>query len=112
MKMQLEKEDQLLDISIRRKIIQEIKASENQDRKDEHFKRYECYKDLTSRYVIEELLKQFTQTTVEEMSYALCNLSVVRKVIDKLARVYSNGVTRTVPNDSNSTEQIEQLAKN
>jgi hypothetical protein len=112
MKMQLEKEDQLLDISIRRKIIQEIKAFENQERKDEHFKRYECYKDLTNRYVIEELLKQFTQTTVEEMSYALCNLSVVRKVIDKLARVYSNGVTRTVPNDPQSTEQVEQLVKN
>lgn len=95
--MRVKKETDLLDVQIRKRIIEEIQSRENQERKDEAFKRYECMKDLVNRWVVKELLKQFDAATVEEMSYAISNISITKKIIGKLARVYNNGVKRTVP---------------
>ncbi len=66
-------------------------------RKDEAFKAYECLKDKTVNYVFDLLMKQFDFETVAEMQYAMSNVSILRKVIDKLAKVYANGVKRTMP---------------
>lgn len=111
--MRIRNEDEILDIEIRKKIISQIKGPENRARKDEAYKRYECYKDLTARYVAEQLLKQFESDTVQEMEYALSNVSIARKIIDKLARVYANGVQRTVnaPGDDGSFTPDDVLSK-
>ncbi len=108
--MRIEKEDDLLDIEKRVLIIKDIQSSENQGRKDEAYKRYLCLKDKTKDYVVKELLKQFDGSTVEEMSYCISNISVTKKIIDKLARVYANGVKRTVPDQKDLTTQIEKLS--
>ena len=105
--MRIKKEDEILDQDKRRQIIEEINGPENKSRKNEAFKRYMCLKDKTYRYVIEQLIKQFEETTVEEMSYAMANISIAKKVINKLARVYNNGVARTV-NREDGTEDEEQ----
>jgi hypothetical protein len=114
--MRIKKEEELLDENIRRQIIDEINGSENQERKDEAFKRYMCFKDKTVRYVVEQLIRQFEQSTVEEMSYALGNISVTKKVINKLARVYNNGVKRTARNKDGitieeDTKKVEEFSK-
>jgi hypothetical protein len=109
--MRIKSEQDILKLEVRRAIIEEIKGSENQARKHEAYKRYLCYKDKTKDFVVEQLLRQFDQSTVEEMQYCVANVSFVRKIIDKLARVYNNGVKREIVMDEPATENLHQLEK-
>ena len=109
--MRIKNEQDILKIEVRKTIIDEIKGSENQARKHEAYKRYLCYKDKTKDFVIEQLLRQFDQSTVEEMQYCVSNISFVRKIIDKLARVYNNGVMREIVGDEPATENLHALEK-
>lgn len=113
--MRIKNQDDLLDITIRRKIIEDIEGQENKRRKDEAYMAYQCYKDQTSRYVREQLIKQFDPDTVNEMEYAISNISFIRKVIDKLARVYKYGVEREVWEDDRrldgASEALSSIAK-
>ena len=92
--MKITSEDDVLKLDVRARAIAEILGPENLERKRDAYKRYLCYKDLTPVYVREKLLKQFKQNTVDEMQYAMSNIAFVRKIIDKIARVYSFGVER------------------
>ena len=104
-------EGQLLDAAKRKEIIQEIESSYNKNRKAESYRRHKCYKDSTKDYVIDHLLKQFDPVTVQEMTYAISNISILKKVVSKLARVYSNGVDRTIQDDETANEKLEQIEK-
>lgn len=111
--MRLENEHQLLDAEVRKRIIEEIKGRENRDRKQRAYKRYKCYKDQTHLFVLEHLLAQFDENTVKEMQYALCNISFTKKIVNKLARVYSNGVKREADTkkDTKKVEEHEKLLR-
>ncbi len=121
--MRLKREADILDESTRKAIIKEICGPENQQRKDSAYKRYDIFKDQTKYYVIDELHKQFDQETVKEMSYAISNVSLGRKIIEKLSKVYTNGATRKVEetsqgavkegdtNTEDATNQIEDFVK-
>ena len=109
--MRIKNENEILDPAVRKQIIEEILGSENQRRKQEAYKRYLTYKDQTKAFVVEQLQKQFDSSTVKEMEYCLANISLCRKVIDKLARVYNNGVRREVQGDEKLTESLENLSK-
>lgn len=108
--MRITSEEQLLDAGIRKKIIEEIEGTENKARKNEHYKRYQCYKDKTNKYVIKQLLKTFDPETVNEMMYAISNIAFVRKAVDKLARVYKYGVSRETENEA-LTSKLQFLEK-
>jgi hypothetical protein len=110
-KMRIKEESDILNIETRKKIIQEIEGPENLRRKHEAYKRYQCYKDKTNHYVVELLLRQFDPDTVDEMRYALSNISIVKKVVDKLARAYSFGVDRAISGDLKATENLKKLEK-
>ena len=109
--MRIKTEDELLSIEVRKKIIEEIKGPENVSRKNEHYKRQMLFKDKTDMFVVDQLKKQFDESTVKEMGFAVCNISIVKKVINKLATVYNNGVKRFVPDDQSATEKVELMAK-
>ena len=109
--MRLQSEKDLLNLQVRKQIIDEIKSDENQDRKREAYKRYLIYKDKTSAYVIDQLKKQFDQATVDEMRYCISNISIARKIIDKLARVYNAGVQRAIIEDESATDDLHDLEK-
>lgn len=113
--MRIKSEIELLDQATRKLILEEIKGPENQARKAEAFRRYQCLKDQTSSYTVEELKKQFDTATIQEMSYAIANVSLVRKCIDKLSKVYSYGVHRRIMGGSkkqdSATNAIQSLAK-
>lgn len=102
--MRITSESEILKKEVRAQIIAEIEGPENKARKFEAYKRFQCYKDKTSSYVVDLLLRQFDTDTVEEMRYALSNVSIVKKVIDKLARVYSNGIDRSISGESNDEQ--------
>lgn len=104
----IENESDILDEAKRKQLIEHWNSSSNQCRKDEAFKAYECLKDKTNNYVMELLLKQFSYDTVVEMQYAITNISVLRKVIDKLAKVYANGAKRTMPGKEGDGELESQ----
>ncbi len=108
--IKISNESELLIQEIRKKIIEGFDDAGNQQRKSEAFKAYECLKDKTIHYVYDLLLKQFDSSTVNEMQYAMANVSILRKVIEKLAKVYSNGVKRTMDNESDTAE-IEAVEK-
>lgn len=109
--MRIKSEKELLRSDVLKQLIEEIEGRENLTRKWNAYRRYQCYKDKISHYVVELLLRQFDAGTVEEMRYALSNISIVRKVVDKLARVYSNGVERTISKDEESTQKIKDIEK-
>lgn len=109
--MRIKSEAEILNIEVRQQIIEELKSPENQNRKQEAYKRYLCYKDETTQFIIEQLLKQFDQSTVQEMAYCISNISLVRKIIDKLARVYANGVSREIEGEEELTKSLQKLEK-
>lgn len=109
--MLIRSEQEILDINVRKQIIDEIKGDENQRRKREAYKRYLVFKDKTKDFVLEHLQSQFDASTVSEMVYALANISICRKVIDKLARVYNSGVQRIVQDSEEGTKNIQELSK-
>jgi hypothetical protein len=109
--MRLKNEDEILDANVRKQIIKDINGTENKRRKAEAFRRWQVFKDRTSDFVIEMLHHQFSQETVREMSYSITNVSIVRKIINKLARVYSNGVQRVVTDNEDATVNVQKLEK-
>lgn len=108
--MRLSSEKDLLDIKVRKAIIEEIVSNNNRARKDKAYKWYNVYKDQVKPYVRKELLQQFAIDTVNQMSYCMSNIGLVRKIVDKLARVYNAGVTRKIPNNDDQTKSLEKLA--
>ena len=109
--MRLRTQEEILYLNVRKQIIDEIKNGENQERKREAYKRYLCYKDQTKKFVVEQLQKQFDSSTVEEMAYCISNISIARKIIDKLARVYNYGVEREVEGSDADAANILKLEK-
>lgn len=109
--LKITSEEQLLNAEVRKKLIECFDQGENARRKAEAFKGYECLKDKTSNYVLKDLLNLFSAETVREMQYSISNISILRKVIDKLAKVYTNGATREVPKNKKATKNVQSLAE-
>lgn len=93
--MKLFSETQILDENFRALCIREIQSNTNKRRKREAMKRYEILKDNTVKYVVEKLQNEgLLPETVRLMENRAANISICRKVIEKLARCYSGGVIR------------------
>lgn len=105
--MKLYNEEQLLNVEFRKKVIDEIEGNENRKRKDEMKKRYDIYKDETKKYVIESMVKESTDSNIEEeIKNRASNISFGRKIIDKKAMVYKDSVQRTA---SKNQKQIDEI---
>lgn len=108
--MTVEREEQILDPGVRAAVMEAIKDGENVRRKNEMFRRWEILKDQTAVHVRALLFRQFDAVTVDEMEYAITNYSIGRKIIKKLAKVYSNGVKRSMPKKA-ETQAVEAIVK-
>lgn len=104
------KQSDILDKDYRARVIKEISGNENYARKLEHFKRYEVYHDRVAKYTEILLGSQFDQSTINEMKLSLTNVSLCKKIIDKLARVYSHGVERVLKQKRNQ-KAFDELQK-
>lgn len=109
--MRLKNEDEILDEGTRKRIIEEIEGDENQRRKSMAYDRHHIWKDRTIDYVRTKLMMLLDPATVVEMEYALSNISITKKIIDKLAKVYANGVERSYEDDDENTEKLNALEK-
>lgn len=109
--MKLLNEDQILDPKFRHKVLEEIKSDFNISRKKEAKKRHEVYKDNVVKYVMEKLKREIKNAdTLALMENRASNISICKKIINKLGRVYSEGVTRETGNQTQDI-QVSELAK-
>jgi len=104
-------EDQLLDINFRKKAIEEIQSDGNRRHKRKKLKAYEIYKDLTKKWVIEDISKEFSEKTVSQMVNRAANISIARKINDKKARSYAGGVIREIEGEEENTKKVGQLVE-
>lgn len=109
--MNIYSEDQILDPVFRKQVLKEIEDTENQARKAEYLKRYECYKDQTNKYVTQGLVAEgLKPETIAQMSNRGGNISICRKVVNKLARTYSGGVQRLADPEI-AQEAVDDLSR-
>lgn len=112
MSLKLFSDEQILDKEFRIKAIAELANGTNMARKDEHRKRYEIYKDKTKRYVIETLFAEgLKQQTIAQMSNRAGNISVCKKIVNKLARAYTPGVQRTIGESAEAAASLTEFER-
>lgn len=111
MGIKLVNDEQILDEKFRVNVIRDLEGSVNLARKREARKRYEVFKDQTVKWVIQKLKDEgLKASTLKVMVNRASNISVCRKVINKLARCYSGGVKRDTGTETGNLV-IDQLAQ-
>lgn len=98
--MYISNEEDLLDLGYRVQCIKHFQSQENTNRKKEHKKRYDIFKDNTKKYVVEKLKDELTDETFAQMEHRTANISILRKIIDKKSIVYKDGAIRIASNDN------------
>lgn len=109
--MKLKSQEQILDIKVREALIKEITGTENLRRKSKHLRAHEILKDKTKKWVIEMLSREFSQETVAMMVNRASNISIMKKVVNKLAKSYSAGADRVIPGSDEETIKLNKLAE-
>lgn len=111
MGIKLVNDEQILNEQFRVAVIRDLEGSVNLARKREARKRYEVFKDQTVKWVIQKLRDEgLKDSTLKVMVNRASNISVCRKVINKLARCYSGGVKRDTGTETGNLV-IDQLAQ-
>ena len=110
--MKLRNESDILDEAFRKIVISEILGEENIQRKNKQLRKHEIYRDMNQKWVLDALAKEsFKPSTLKQMENRSTNVSVCRKIVNKLAQAYTGGVSRMVINDEVSEFSINELAK-
>lgn len=109
--MKIFNEEDILNEEYRQEVIAEIEGDENIKRKKAMKKRYEVYKDNTKMYVLEMMKAESNDKQItEEIMHRVANVSFARKIIDKKAMVYKDGVKRDILSKSkNNQKQIDAI---
>lgn len=91
-------ENQILDEQFRRQIIQQmVHLPENIERKAQELRKHEVYRDLTKKWVMASIVKEgYKPVTVERMKSRATNVSISRKIVNKVATTYNGGVERSI----------------
>ena len=99
--MRLKNNQDVLSLQWRKKYLTYVKSEVCAKRKIEALRRQSVYNDNTKEWVIKSLSKELSNETVQVMANRASNISIAKKVINKLSQVYNAGVIRTVdsPND-------------
>lgn len=112
MKVQMWKDEQILDEGFRKQVIQEIEGSENRQRKERQAACWEILRDQIPGHVMARLKTQgFNDDTLKVMEGRVTNVNLLKKIVSKKARSYSKGVNRSVSDDKDATADIELVAK-
>ena len=104
--MKIQSDSEILNAKTRSDILIEIKGADNQRRRDEYLKRDECYNDRTKEYVIQLAEKEFKSDTVSEMKHRSPGVSIVKKVVNKKARVYLRQPDRVLQDRPEQDQEI------
>lgn len=106
--MKLISEDQILDLGFRELVISEmIDGHENLSRKHQELRKHEIYRDRNQKWVMQALAHEgYKDVTLARMRNRASNISICRKIVNKLAQTYVGGVKRLVE-DKQSQESID-----
>lgn len=109
MSHKLAKDEELLNQEFRSRILAEISTPENIERKNFALRRHEIYRDRIKKWVMEALNKEgLSAKTLAQMENRAANISICKKVVNKLARLYVGSVIRKV-DDKPSQLAIDDL---
>jgi len=110
--MQLENIDMILEEKFRKEVISDmIDDQENLLRKIRELRKHDIYRDKNSKWVMDAIQKEsFRQVTIEQMRNRASNISICRKIVNKLARAYIGGVLREVKTEGDQ-ESIDKLER-
>lgn len=97
----------LADITVRKKLVDDIKSNENKKRKYESYKQFECYMGRLRTFVLDYLLSQFSKQTVYSMPI-IDSINISSRVVNKQAALYKSAPKRTFTNlNEEQAKQIE-----
>ena len=107
--MKIQSQEQILDQTFRAQVIKEILGKENLERKNSAKKTFDLLKDRNKKWVVESLRNEnLSNETIATMTNRAGNVSLFRRVVEKLARTYKGGVIR-VAESPVQTDQIEKI---
>lgn len=109
--MKIEKEDEILNINVRQQIIKEIHQDEEQERRELKFKEYMMIKGRNYSFIHEKLKELYSEATMEKIKYAITDIPINKKIINKLAKVYNNGASREISGNEEQTRYLEALSE-
>lgn len=100
------KQEDILDIGFRKLVISEmVNGTENLNRKAVALRKHEIFRDKNSKWVMAAIEKEgYRQITIEQMRNRVSNISICRKIIEKLAQTYVGGVERKVGDEIELTD--------
>ena len=107
--MKIKDESKILDPEFRKRVLEEIDGTENLARKDEALRRFEVYKDYIKYYMTQILEQELEPETINEMLSRTSIINILKKVINKKARVYKNGVDRTFSENDAEQANMEEI---
>ena len=105
----IKEEEQLLDQDFRKRAIDYFNDVENSERKKEAKRRHDIYKDKVKQYVQDQMTEESSDNTIrEEIKNRTSNISFCRKIIEKKAQVYKEGVRREILGQDGKQNKEEQ----
>lgn len=108
--MKIRTEDELLVLDVRKKVIEDILGAENEMRKLRELRKHEVYRDQIKKWVLQSLSNEgFKPTTIAQMENRASNISICRKIVNKLAQTYIGGVERIVEEEQ-SQKAVDLIA--
>lgn len=97
----------VLNQAFRKQVIQEIEGDENRRRKADHQKRQDIFNNKQRKYVLDMLVKEFSESTVRDMR-TCTSINLVKRIIGEQASIYKSEPKREVAGLSD--QQKAQLA--
>jgi len=98
----------MLNPGVRAKIIQEIKAEENKQRRAESLRRFEVYKQRQEKFIVDKLEDEFSTKTVREMRKIL-SINLCPRIINQLASIYNTAPSREFGSGELTEDQDAQI---
>ena len=105
----MDEELDLLDASVRKQVLQDIKSEDNHNRKRDQQKRHDVYNGQQDVYILERLRREFDQKTVDEMRKIL-SINLSKRMIDEKSSVYMREPKRTFSRRSGEPLTEDQIA--
>lgn len=108
----IKSEAEILNPVICKQVIGEIvEGWENKQRRFKELRKHEIYRDKNSKWVMQALVGEgYQDTTLFQMQNRAANISIAKKITNKLAQAYVGGVDRTVDTASDQ-ESIDAMER-
>ncbi len=109
--IEIQSEDELLESKTRERVLKAILSEDNVRRRNNALKRNEVFMDRTREHVLQLAKKEFATDAFLEMSNRTPNISICKKIVKKIARVYKNAPVRELIEDKEPVKDQSLMDK-